>query len=71
MEPSDGRRRIGNIGAKDCLICMSRVLSSWDSDIFYRRADFDAFLPFANSNGHNVPAVDFERHKRKHIRVMD
>ena len=70
-KPVDGKRKIGNIGAKECLICMSRTLSSRDSDIFYREVDFEEYLPFANENGYRVPFADFDRHMRKHIKVVD
>jgi len=70
-EPVDGRRKIGNIAAKDCLLCMAPILASRDTEIFYREIDFEEYLPFANKNGHRVPFDDFERHKRKHIRVVD
>ena len=39
--------------------------------VFYREADFEEYLPFANASGYKVPRVDFERHMRKHVRVVD
>lgn len=59
---------IRNTGNAHCMICNTPCLCQYDKDLFFRKLDFEQFLPEANRLGYKVPHADFTAHL-KHIYV--